>query len=200
MDKAIKIAVKKGTIENAICGKLASPFATLFGRGIWLWHDSIKGVNRSIKSEAKKKKIRDFYDQAWEVSSDKSIENVKVKTATIIKLWIEGISLCFKEMADDYQIMRSIFNNDRTYLAIDEISTISYRDFFDLIERAKNNLKGEEGEALWDFMEDKMKEVCATEAKYEKNSLQYKFAITKAVIEIICSCFIYVENMEVEVE
>ena len=57
LSKEQMIAVKKGHIENDICGDLATPFAQLMCRGIWLWHDTIKGVCRSIKSQEVRDKV-----------------------------------------------------------------------------------------------------------------------------------------------
>ena len=107
LSKEQMVSVKKGHIENDICRDLANPFVHLIGRGIWLWHDSVKGICRSIKSQEVKDKVDKFVTEAYNIQKDKSVTNLKFKTAQIVKLWIEGISLCFEEMAEDLNISES---------------------------------------------------------------------------------------------
>ena len=90
LSKEQMVAVKRGHAENDICGDLAAPFVKLIGRGIWLWHDTIKGVYRSIKSQTVKDQIKKFEDEAYNIKNDKSVSNIKLKTAQIVKLWIEA--------------------------------------------------------------------------------------------------------------
>ena len=198
LSKEQMIAVKKGHIENDICGDLAAPFVQIMGRGIWLWHDSIKGVYRSIKSQTVKDQIKKFEDEAYNISKDKSETNVKLKTAQIVKLWIEGISLCFDEMAEDYDVLRDVFNNDNTYLAIDQISQITHKDFISLTDRIKKYCKERGGTQFVGYIHDKVQEANGLHQVYGDKSLSviYKLRMIKIIIEVLCSSLIYIEDME----
>lgn len=200
LSKEQMIAVKKGRIENDICGDLAAPFVQIMGRGIWLWHDSIKGVYRSIKSQTVKDQIKKFEDEAYNISKDKSETNVKLKTAQIVKLWIEGISLCFDEMAEDYDVLRDVFNNDNTYLAIDQISQITHKDFINLTERIKKYCKERGSTQFVAYIYDKVQEANDLHQMYGDKSLSviYKLRIIKIIVEVLCSSFIYIEGMNLD--
>lgn len=195
LSKEQMIAVKKGHIENGICGDLATPFTKLLGRGIWLWHDTIKGVCRSIKSQEVRDKVDKFVLEAYNVSGDKSITNVKLKNAQIIKLWIEGISLCFDEMAEDYDVLRDVFANDDTYFAIDQISQTTYKDFISLTDRIEKYCKDAQ---FISYIHDKVQEANDLYQTYGDKSLSviYKLRMIKIIIEVLCSSFIYTENMK----
>lgn len=195
LSKEQMITVKKGHIENDICGDLAAPFAQLMCRGIWLWHDTIKGVCRSIKSQEVRDKIDKFVLEAYNVSGDKSITNVKLKNAQIIKLWIEGISLCFDEMAEDYDVLRDVFANDNTYFAIDQISQITYKDFISLTDRIEKYCKDAQ---FVSYIHDKVQEANDLYQTYGDKSLSviYKLRMIKIIIEVLCSSFIYTEDMK----
>lgn len=198
LSKEQMIAVKKGHIENDICGDLATPFAQLMCRGIWLWHDTIKGVCRSIKSQEVRDKVDKFVLEAYNVSGDKTITNVKLKNAQIIKLWIEGISLCFDEMAEDYDVLRDVFANDNTYFAIDQISQTTYKDFISLTDRIKKYCK-ERGDAQFvSYIHDKVQEANDLYQMYGDKSLSviYKLQMIKIIIEVLCSCFIFFEEKD----
>lgn len=198
LSKEQMVAVKRGHAENDICGDLAAPFVKLIGRGIWLWHDTIKGVYRSIKSQTVKDQIKKFEDEAYNIKKDKSVSNVKLKTAQIVKLWIEGISLCFEEMAEDYDVLRDVFANDTTYLAIDQISQITHGDFINLTKRIEKYYKGEKGTQFASYINDKVQEADDLHQMYGDKSLSviYKLKMVKIIVEVLCSCFIYIEDME----
>lgn len=198
LSKEQMVAVKRGHAENDICGNLAAPFVKLIGRGIWLWHDTIKGVYRSIKSQTVKDQIKKFEDEAYNIKKDKSVSNVKLKTAQIVKLWIEGISLCFEEMAEDYDVLRDVFANDTTYLAIDQISQITHEDFINLTKRIEKYYKGEKGTQFASYINDKVQEADDLHQMYGDKSLSviYKLKMVKIIVEVLCSCFIYIEDME----
>lgn len=195
LSKEQMIAVKKGHIEKDICGGLTAPFAQLMRREIWLWHDTIKGVCRSIKSQEVRDKIDKFMLEAYNVSGDKSITNVKLKNAQIIKLWIEGISLCFDEMAEDYDVLRDVFANDNTYFAIDQISQTTYKDFISLTDRIEKYCKDAQ---FVSYIHDKVQEANDLYQTYGDKSLSviYKLRMIKIIIEVLCSSFIYTENMK----
>lgn len=198
LSKEQMIAVKRGHAENDICGDLAAPFVKLIGRGIWLWHDTIKGVYRSIKSQTVKDQIKKFEDEAYNIKKDESVSNIKLKTAQIVKLWIEGMSLCFEEMAEDYDVLRDVFANDTTYLAIDQISQITHEDFINLTKRIEKYYKGEKGTQFASYINDKVQEADDLHQMYGDKSLSviYKLKIVKIIVEVLCSCFIYIEDME----
>lgn len=198
LSKEQMIAVKRGHTENDICGDLAAPFVKLIGRGIWLWHDTIKGVYRSIKSQTVKDQIKKFEDEAYNIKKDESVSNIKLKTAQIVKLWIEGISLCFEEMAEDYDVLRDVFANDTTYLAIDQISQITHEDFINLTKRIEKYYKGEKGTQFASYINDKVQEADDLHQMYGDKSLSviYKLKMVKIIVEVLCSCFIYIEDME----
>lgn len=198
LTKEQMISVKRGQIENDICGDLATPFVQIFGRGIWLWHDTIKGVYRSIKSQTVKDQIKKFEDEAYNIKSDKSVSNIKLKTAQIIKLWIEGISLCFEEMAEDYDVLRDVFANDNTYFAIDQISQITHKDFINLTDRIKKYCKERGSLQFVGYIHDKVQEANDLHQIYGDRSLSvmYKLRMVKIVIEVLCSSFIYIEDKE----
>ena len=198
LSKEQMVAVKRGHAENDICGDLAAPFVKLIGRGIWLWHDTIKGVYRSIKSQTVKDQIKKFEDEAYNIKKDKSVSNIKLKTAQIIKLWIEGMSLCFEEMAEDYDVLRDVFANDTTYLAIDQISQITHGDFINLTKRIEKYYKGEKGTQFASYINDKVQEADDLHQMYGDKSLSviYKLKMVKIIVEVLCSCFIYIEDME----
>lgn len=196
LTKEQMITVKRGQIENTICGDLATPFVQLFGRGIWLWHDTVKGVFRSIKSDSAKDQFKKFEDEAYNIKSDKSGSNIKLKTAQIVKLWIEGISLCFEEMAEDYDVLRDVFNNESTYYAIDQISQITYSDWFSLTERIKKYLNKDKDTEFWHFIDNKMQEFYKLYETYKDRpiSVNYSLQKIKIVIETLCSCFVFFEE------
>lgn len=198
LSKEQMIAVKKGHIENDICGDLAAPFVQIMGRGIWLWHDSIKGIYRSIKSQEVKDKVDKFVTDAYNISKDKSITNVKLKTAQIVKLWIEGISLCFDEMTEDYDVLRDVFANDNTFLAIDQISQITYKDFINLTDRIKKYCKKRGDTQFVGYIYDKVQEANDLYQVYGDKSLSviYKLRMVKIIIEVLCSSFTYIEDMK----
>lgn len=198
LSKEQMIAVKKGHIENDICGGLAAPFAQLMRREIWLWHDTIKGVCRSIKSQEVRDKVDKFVLEAYNVSGDKTITNVKLKNAQIIKLWIEGISLCFDEMAEDYDVLRDVFANDNTYFAIDQISQTTYDDFISLTDRIKKYYKESEDAQFVSYIHDKVQEANDLYQMYSNKSLSviYKLKMIKIIIEVLCSCFIFFEEKD----
>lgn len=198
LSKEQMIAVKRGHAENDICGDLAAPFVKLIGRGIWLWHDTIKGVYRSIKSQTVKDQIKKFEDEAYNIKKDESVSNIKLKTAQIVKLWIEGMSLCFEEMAEDYDVLRDVFANDTTYLAIDQISQITHEDFINLTKRIEKYYKGEKGTQFASYINDKVQEADDLHQMYGDKSLSviYKLKMVKIIVEVLCSCFIYIEDME----
>lgn len=198
LTKEQMISVKRGQIENDICGGLAAPFAQLMRREIWLWHDTIKGVCRSIKSQEVRDKVDNFVLEAYNVSGDKTITNVKLKNAQIIKLWIEGISLCFEEMAEDYDVLRDVFANDNTYFAIDQISQITHKDFISLTERIKKYCKERGSIQFVGYIHDKVQEANDLYQTYGDKSLSviYKLQMIKIIIEVLCSSFIYIEDME----
>ena len=185
LSKEQMIAVKKGHIENDICGNLATPFAKLFKRGIWLWHDTIKGVCRSIKNQEVRDKVDKFMLEAYNVSGDKSITNVKLKNAQIVKLWIEGISLCFDEMAEDYDVLRDVFANDNTYFAIDQISQTTHKDFIGLTDRIEKYCKDAQ---FVNYIHDKVQEANDLYQTYGDKSLSviYKLRMIKIIIEVLC--------------
>jgi len=196
LTKEQMISVKRGQIENDICGDLATPFVQLFGRGIWLWHDTVKGVFRSIKSDSAKDQFKKFEDEAYNIKSDKNVSNIKLKTAQIVKLWIEGVSLCFEEMAEDYDVLRDVFNNDSTYYAIDQISQITYSDWFNLTDRIKKYLNKDKDTEFWHFIDNKMQEFCKLYEAYRDRpiSVNYSLQKIKIVIETLCSCFVFFEE------
>ena len=202
MTEEIKLQVKKGKMEFDICGEYANAFAQLMGRGIWLFHDTTKAVYRFIKNENTRKKFAKFDDEAYKLKNDKSVTNVKLENATIIKLWIEGIALCFKEMADDYDTLRKVFGIDSTYAAVDEISLKGYRGLADLVKRIKTQLKEEYSQTqlpsqsytLLCYVEDRMEEVDKASDKYKTSSVMYNLILVNNIIEILCSWFIYVED------
>lgn len=198
LSKEQMIAVKRGHAENDICGDLAAPFVKLIGRGIWLWHDTIKGVYRSIKSQTVKDQVKKFEDEAYNIKNDKSVSNIKLKTAQIVKLWIEGMSLCFEEMAEDYDVLRDVFANDTTYLAIDQISQITHEDFINLTKRIEKYYKGEKGTQFASYINDKVQEAEDLHQMYGDKSLSviYKLKMVKIIVEVLCGCFIYIEDME----
>lgn len=194
--------IKKGQLEFTICDDYANAFAQLMGRGIWLFHDTTKAVYNLIKNENTKKKFAKFDDEAWKLQNDKSVTNVRLKNATIIKLWIEGIALCFKEMKDDYDTLRKVFGIDTTYAAVDEISLTGHRGLADLVKRIRTQLKEEyahtqipfQSYELLCYAEDRMEEVDKASDKYKTNSVMYNLILVKNIIEILCSWFIYVED------
>lgn len=202
MTEEMKLQVKKGQLESTICGEYANAFAQLMSRGIGLFHDTTKAVYRFIKNENTRKKFAKFDDEAYKLKNDKSVTNVKLKNATIIKLWIEGIALCFKEMADDYDTMRAVFGIDSTYAKIDEISLTGHRGLADLVKRIKTQMREEYSQtqlpfqsyALYCYVEDRMEEVDKALDKYKNNSVMYNLILVKNIIEILCSWFIYVED------
>ncbi len=198
LSKEQMIAVKRGHAENDVCGDLAAPFVKLIGRGIWLWHDTIKGVYRSIKSQTVKDQIKKFEDEAYNIKKDESVSNIKLKTAQIVKLWIEGMSLCFEEMAEDYDVLRDVFANDTTYLAIDQISQITHEDFINLTKRIEKYYKGEKGIQFASYINDKVQEADDFHQMYGDKSLSviYKLKMVKIIVEVLCGCFIYIEDME----
>lgn len=198
LSKEQMIAVKRGHAENDICGDLAAPFVKLIGRGIWLWHDTIKGVYRSIKSQTVKDQIKKFEDEAYNIKKDESVSNIKLKTSQIVKLWIEGMSLCFEEMAEDYDVLRDVFANDTTYLAIDQISQITHEDFINLTKRIEKYYKGEKGTQFANYINDKVLEADDLHQMYGDKSLSviYKLKMVKIIVEVLCGCFIYIEDME----
>ncbi len=198
LSKEQMVAVKRGHIENEICGDLAAPFVKLLGRGIWLWHDSVKGICRSIKNQDAKDKADKFVLEAYNIENDKSVTNVKLKNAQIVKLWIEGLSPCFEEMAEDYDVLRDIFNNDTSYLAIDQISQITYKDFINLTKRIEKYYKDEAGVQFASYIDDKVQEASDLYQMYGDKSLSviYKLRMVKIIIEVLCSSFIYIEDME----
>lgn len=198
LSKDQMIAVKRGHAENDICGNLATPFVKLLGRGIWLWHDSVKGICRSIKSQDAKDKADKFVLEAYNISNDKSVTNVKLKNAQIVKLWIEGLSPCFEEMAEDYDVLRDIFNNDTSYFAIDQISQTTYKDFINLTKRIEKYYKDGVGVQFASYIDDKVQEASDLYQMYGDKSLSviYKLRMVKIIIEVLCSSFIYIEDME----
>lgn len=198
LSKEQMVAVKRGHAENDICGDLAAPFVKLIGRGIWLWHDTIKGVYRSIKSQTVKDQIKKFEDEAYNIKKDESVSNIKLKTAQIVKLWIEGMSLCFEEMAEDYDVLRDVFANDTTYLAIDQISQITHEDFINLTKRIEKYYKGEKGTQFASYINDKVQEADGLHQMYGDKSLSviYKLKMVKIIVEVLCGCFIYIESVE----
>ncbi len=195
LSKEQMVSVKKGHIENDICRDLANPFVHLIGRGIWLWHDSVKGICRSIKSQEVKDKVDKFVTEAYNIQKDKSVTNLKFKTAQIVKLWIEGISLCFEEMAEDYDVLRDVFANDNTYFAIDQISQITYEDFISLTDRIKKYCKDIQ---FVSYIDDKIQEAKDLRQMYGDKSLSviYKLRMVKIIVEVLCSSFVYIEDME----
>ena len=196
LTKEQMISVKRGQIENDICGDLATPFVQIFGRGIWLWHDTVKGVFRSIKNDSAKDQFKKFEDEAYNIKSDKSTSNIKLKTAQIVKLWIEGVSLCFEEMAEDYDVLRDVFNNDSTYYAIDQISQITYSDWFNLTDRIKKYINKDKDTEFWHFVDSKMQEFCKLYETYRDKPINVNYILQKIkiVIETLCSCFIFFEE------
>jgi len=195
LSKEQMVSVKRGHIENDICRDLANPFVQLIGRGIWLWHDSVKGICRSIKSQEVKDKVDKFVSEAYNIQKDKSVTNLKFKTAQIVKLWIEGISICFEEMAEDYDVLRDVFANDNTYFAIDQISQITYEDFISLTDRIKKYCKGIQ---FVSYIDDKIQEAKDLRQMYGDKSLSviYKLRMVKIIVEVLCSSFVYIEDME----
>lgn len=136
--------------------------------------------------------------EAYNVSGDKTITNVKLKNAQIIKLWIEGISLCFEEMAEDYDVLRDVFANDNTYFAIDQISQTTYDDFISLTDRIKKYCKEREDAQFVSYVHDKVQEANDLYQTYGDKSLSviYKLQMIKIIIEVLCSCFIFFEEKD----
>ena len=190
------VNLKRGELENKIAGPCASAFTWLMGRGIYLWHDTIKGVHDYVKNKEKLEKISKFYDEAWNLENDKSVTNRKLKTATIIKLWIEGLSLCFKEMSNDYYALRKLIGIDSTYRAIDNISINAEDALTDIMDTAYDWIDDKNFLGYIDARRQELRDLINSDLGLN----EYKLRLVKMIIEVICSSFIYIEDKEFENE
>ena len=99
-------------------------------------------------------------------------------------------------MAEDYDVLRDVFNNESTYYAIDQISQITYSDWFSLTERIKKYLNKDKDTEFWHFIDNKMQEFYKLYETYKDRpiSVNYSLQKIKIVIETLCSCFVFFEE------
>ena len=98
-------------------------------------------------------------------------------------------------MAEDYDVLRDVFANDNTYFAIDQISQITYEDFISLTDRIKKYCKDIQ---FVSYIDDKIQEAKDLRQMYGDKSLSviYKLRMVKIIVEVLCSSFVYIEDME----
>lgn len=145
--------VEAGILENKILGEdYAKVYATLMARGWVLAHDTIKVIATDFgRNKELYPKVDKIYNEFWEINNDKSLKNVKVKTAKLISKWMEMIvavtdvsgkvfptnGIWWSEMEDGHYVEGEM---ERLYgkKVYNEMYAISFTDslFSDLAEEA----------------------------------------------------------------
>lgn len=129
--------VEAGIKENQVLGKrLANQYADLMSKHAMLWHDTVKGICKIFERHPKRERIFqvidpliDFY---WdEVINNKSLKNVKIKTAKTISAWADIIETVLNE-TEDLGFEEFVLLLGRAYNSIFALSSFIYDEYSNL--------------------------------------------------------------------